>query len=377
MRIVIVAISFCEYVIQQANALSSLGHSVLVVMPSSLVRNTVGADIDYLVHSGVECFVGRERRPWKLAYYTDMIRAVSTFSPDILHIHENGELSSLALLSRFNHKPLAITVHDVTMHPGADSRLKMRRRIIKGLLKKRADVIHLHGETLRDKFRALNPELAGRVTVIPHGALTLFKYWENENIEREPLTCLFFGRMEKYRGLDNLLNTGRTLRETVPGIKIIVAGRGSELVKYKEEMTALGIFEIHDEFIPDKEVFRYFRRASLLLLPYHEASQSGVVAMGFPFGVPVVATGVGSIPEVVVDGRHGKVVLPGDMDGFAEAVRELLADEARLKRMSDCCRESAERQDFSMLSDEFVRLYAKAIARRKRQVHRTHSVENA
>ena len=377
MKIVIAAISFCECVIQQANGLAALGHHVLAVMPSSLVTKTVGADIDGLFHPGVECFASTEERPWKWTYYTDMIRAVSRFSPDILHIHDNGELSTLALLSCFNYKPLVVTIHDVATHPGADSQHKTRRRMIKGLLKRRADVIHLHGVTLCDKFRALNPDLAGKVTVIPHGALTLFNYWENETIEREPRTCLFFGRMEKYRGLDSLLKIGQMLRETVPGIKIIVAGRGSELEKYKEAMTALGIFEVHDSFIPNKDIFRYFRRASLLLLPYHEASQSGVVAMGFPFGLPVVATRVGSIPEAVVDGRHGKIVPPGDTDGFAKAVRELLADGARLKRMSDCCRESAEKQDFNVLSAEFVRLYAKAIALKKRQFYGAHSVENA
>ncbi|OGT31934.1 MAG: hypothetical protein A2W28_04495 [Gammaproteobacteria bacterium RBG_16_51_14] len=365
MRIVISSISFCEYVIQQANGLAGLGHHVLVVMPSSLVKNTVGADIGGLCHPGVECFAYTEERPWKWAYYTDIIRTVSSFSPDVLHFHENGEPGTLALLLRYINKPLVISIHDVTTHPGADTRLKTRRRLIKRLLKMRADVIHLHGETLRDKFNTLYPGLSGRVSVIPHGSLTIFKCWEKEIIKHEPRTVLFFGRMEKYRGLDNLLKIGRILRETVPGIKIIVAGRGSELERYKEEMTNLGIFEIHDGFIPDKDVFRYFRRASLLLLPYHEASQSGVVAMGFPFGVPVVATRVGSIPEVVIDGRHGRIVSPGDVAGFAGAVRDLLADGGRLKRMSDCCLETAEKLDFNVISPEFVRLYIKAIAGEK------------
>jgi glycosyltransferase involved in cell wall biosynthesis len=176
--------------------------------------------------------------------------------------------------------------------------------------------------------------------------------------------------MEKYRGLDNLIKIGRILKETVPGVKIIVAGTGSELKKYKAEMTELGIFEVHDAFIPNKDIFRYFRRASLLLLPYHEASQSGVVSMGFPFGVPVVATAVGSIPEVVIDGINGKIVSAGDVDSFAETVRELLADGEGLKRMSDHCIRSAEQLDFKNLANEFVELYSRAIARKLRSSRR-------
>jgi len=224
----------------------------------------------------------------------------------------------------------------------------------------------LHGEVLHNKFKEMLPDLAGKVIVIPHGTLSLFKYWEKGAIEKEPLTCLFFGRMEKYRGLDNLLKIGLMLKETVPGIKIIVAGTGSELQKYKTEMTALGIFEVHDAFIRNKDVFRYFRRASLLLLPYHEASQSGVVSMGFPFGLPVVATAVGSIPEVVIDGINGKIVSPDDVESFAGTVRQLLADEEGLKRMSDYCIRSAEQLDFRNLADEFVELYSRAIARKRR-----------
>jgi glycosyltransferase involved in cell wall biosynthesis len=98
--------------------------------------------------------------------------------------------------------------------------------------------------------------------------------------------------------------------------------------------------------------------------------------MGLPFGIPIVATGVGSIPEVVVDGRHGKIVPSGDIEGFAEAVRVLLADQPRLKRMSDYCCESARRLDFRNLSHDFVKLYSTAIFRR-RSSHERQCVNHA
>lgn len=363
MRIVIVSISFCEYLIQQANGLAGLGHKVLLVMPASLVQCTVGDDITRLVAPGVECFVYTEVRPWKLAYYSKLIRAVSSFTPDLLHIHDNGEMSTLTLLLFFLSVPVVVTVHDVTTHPGADSQIKTRRRLIQGLLKFRAAVIHLHGEKLRQGFMKRYPSLSTKIAVIPHGALSIFKYWEQDVIEQEAMTCLFFGRMEKYRGLDNLVKVAEILKETVAGIKIIVAGKGTELEKYKAAMMKSGVFEIHDSFVPDQDVYRYFRRASLLLLPYHEASQSGVVSMGFPFGIPVVATRVGSIPEVVLDGRHGVIVEPGNIPAFAEAVRDLLLHGEKIKQMSWHCLESAREFDFSALAVEFEKLYVKAVVR--------------
>jgi glycosyltransferase involved in cell wall biosynthesis len=364
MRIVITSISFCEYVIQQANALAGLGHDIMLIMPEQLVAATVGSEIGKLLAPRVKFWTYdtlERRRP---TFYVSLLRVVSSFSPDVFHIHDNGGVETFALAVRFHRVPLVVTIHDVSPHPGADSWSTTRGKIIRALLKRRADVIHLHGEVLHNKFKEMLPDLADKVSVISHGTLSLFKYWEKGVTEKEPLTCLFFGRMEKYRGLDSLLKIGLILRETVPGIKIIVAGTGSELEKYKAEMTAIGIFEVHDAFIPNKDIFRYFRRASLLLLPYHEASQSGVVSMGFPFGLPVVATAVGSIPEVVIEGINGKIVSAGDVAGFADTVRELLADGAGMKRMSDHCIRSAEQLDFRNLANKFVELYSRAISRK-------------
>lgn len=362
MKILISSISFCEYVIQQANGLAGIGHAVLLFMPAPLVDGTVGEDIEKYLASNVQYYaydvVERRHR----SFYAKLFQTVSTFSPDLLHVHENGELETLALILRYHHAALVVTVHDVATHSGTDSQIKMRRRLIKKLLRRRANVIHLHGERLREELKRISPKLASKSRVIPHGTLSLFKQWECENIAREPLTCLFFGRMEKYRGLDNLLKIGRILKETLPDIRIVVAGRGTELANYNAEMKALGVFEIHDAFIPDKDVHRFFRRASLLLLPYHEASQSGVVLMGLPFGVPVVATAVGSIPDILEDGQHGRIVPVGDLDSFSDAVVELLGDEDRHFQMRTACRELGDSLSFTCLAKDFDALYAYATA---------------
>lgn len=366
MHIVITSTSFCEYLIQQANGLAALGHSVLLVIPAPLPKDTVGVDFARFLAPTIQYFTYNVTGKWRLGFYLELFHAVSVFSPDVLHIHENGEIETFALISRFHRIPLVVTIHDVTTHPGADFQIKLRRRLIKKLLRRRTDLIHLHGEKLREKLKESHPKLACKSAVIPHGALSLFKQWENEPVEREPLTCLFFGRMEKYRGLDNLLKIGTMLKESLPGIRIVAAGRGSELEKYKAKMAALGIFEIHDTFIPNKDVHRFFGRASLLLLPYHEASQSGVVSMALPFGLPVVATDVGSIPETITDGQHGRIVPVGDLDGFAGAVRKLLSDEDLRRQMGTACLQLGESLSFARLAGEFDSLYTHAIEMRRR-----------
>jgi len=361
MRIVIAAISFCEYIIQQANSLAALGHEVLFVLPSPLIRATVGDALESLLHERVAVLACDEQRPWKRGYYQYPLREISRFDPDVIHVHENGEMLTFALMLRFWTKPTIVTIHDVTLHPGADSLMKSRRKIIRMLLRRRANVIHVHGVAPLRKFKHLHPGMTNKVRIIPHGTLSLFTHWANEKVGREALTCLFFGRMEKYRGLDNLMLVGEGLKKTLPGVRIVVAGRGTELEKFKVAMEVLGIFEIHDRFIPNSEVHRFFRRASCVLMPYHEASQSGIVAMALPFGVPIVATNVGAICETVHDGIHGRIVPVGDMASFIEATVDILTKRQRWMKMAEACINLSRSLSFESLAPSFEKLYRQAI----------------
>ena len=86
-------------------------------------------------------------------------------------------------------------------------------------------------------------------------------------------------------------------------------------------------FEIHNRYIPNEEVSNFFDEASVVVLPYVEASQSGVVAISFAFGKPVVVTNVGSLSEVVDHGNTGFVVSPKSVSELANAIIKLLSDD--------------------------------------------------
>lgn len=360
MRIAIFAISFCEYVIQLANALAVRGHSVLLIFPLDLVQRTVGGSFQALLHSHVKAYLYDPSRRRRMGLYRDMLAALRRFDPEVIHFHENGELEVLPILLRFQHLPKVLTVHDVTPHPGS-SGWSVRRKLIARLLASRADRIHVHSDGLKRSMARFRPHLSCNVDVIPHGSLNLFLHWALSDIVTEPSTCLFFGRMAYYRGLDNLMTIADLLKTMVPHCRIIVAGCGPELRRHRSQLERMGVFEIHEAFIPDSQVHVFFRRASLLLLPYHEASQSGLLAMSLSFGLPVVAMAVGAIPEVIVDGVHGKLVPAGDTKAFADAVASLLKLEALRSSMSRACLELAKEYNFTRLAPAYEQFYRNAI----------------
>ena len=85
-------------------------------------------------------------------------------------------------------------------------------------------------------------------------------------------------------------------------------------------------FIIRNYRVPNDELSKLFQKASIVVLPYIEATQSGIVAIAFAYGKPVVVTNVGSLPEVVEDGKHGFVVPPRDEKALANVIIKLLKD---------------------------------------------------
>jgi len=92
-------------------------------------------------------------------------------------------------------------------------------------------------------------------------------------------------------------------------------------------MAAAGCFEVIGRFISAEDIAPLFLQARVVVLPYTEGTQSGVAAMALGYGRPVVATAVGSIPELVRHGENGLLVAPGDSSGLVAALRSIIVDD--------------------------------------------------
>jgi glycosyltransferase involved in cell wall biosynthesis len=121
---------------------------------------------------------------------------------------------------------------------------------------------------------------------------------------------LFFGLIRKYKGLDQLLEAIPLLQHQ--NITLLIAGECYENQKeYEQKIIDLGIQQktkCRFQFIANEEVEPYFKAADLICLPYHNATQSGILMMAYGFGKPVVVTRVGGLPELVKEGKTGVVV---------------------------------------------------------------------
>ena len=160
---------------------------------------------------------------------------------------------------------------------------------------------------------------------------------------------LFFGFIRDYKGLDLLLDAWATVRQLADAPTLLVAGEYyGNREAYEAQIDRLGLRDeivLRTDFIPNEEVRYYFSAASLVVQPYKTATQSGISQMAYHFGVPMVVTGVGGLPEIVPDGEAGYVV-PVDAAAIAAAI-------ARFFSRSD-----AEREGFRQNVRRLARKYA-------------------
>lgn len=122
---------------------------------------------------------------------------------------------------------------------------------------------------------------------------------------------LFFGYIRPYKGLDLLLRSMKYVLNKFP-VKLLVVGEfyedPSRYFKIVEEDGISDFVIFKSEYVPNEEVKIYFSASDVVVLPYISATQSGIVQMAYNFNKPVIATNVGGLPEVVVDGKTGFIV---------------------------------------------------------------------
>ena len=162
---------------------------------------------------------------------------------------------------------------------------------------------------------------------------------------------LFFGRIMAYKGLDVLIEASRAVKNDVSALKLTVAGRGPALDDLRPSLEDDHI-ELRDGFIPDAEVAQAFLDTELIVLPYIEASQSGILALAAAFGKPAIVSDVGEIGGLVRSTGMGLVVPPRDPDALASAIRRVLTNPSLAKELSDASADAA--RDHGLMSRAVV-----------------------
>ena len=320
LKVALVSFDFGEYCIRLASALAEEADVAL------LLPEHEAAGHDALLTPTVRfCPFAKPRlrqAARQVRTIWSIVRRIRQLDPDVVHVQQGHLWLNLALplLGRY---PLVLTVHDPYHHLGDAGSRNTPQAVLDFGFRRAARTI-VHSQRLKQVLVGRCPIAEQTVDVIPHIALGD----EATPIESrdDGATVLFFGRIWPYKGLEHLIRAEPLITAAVPGARIVIAGEGEDFERYRRMMVNPDRFVVWNEYVSDAKRAELFERASVVVLPYVEASQSGVIPLAYRYGKPVVATTVGGLPEAVDDGETGYLVPPRDERALADAVVRLLGD---------------------------------------------------
>ena len=292
------------------------------------------------------------------------------WKPDIVHDTAGSGLAlgAIALAVVARNVAWVVTEHDPVPHLGMGTSFHFR--LARRLIRRQAVHIFVHGPLGKKQIisQGVDPS---RVSIIYHGEIGSFfnQVSRAKDVKREEKTILFFGTLRPNKGVELLIPIADKIHAEFPDVKFIVAGSPkvsrdlkksgwcAKLQVVLREMRLRPYFEVHDRFIPDEEVASFFQRASITLLPYLDATQSGVAMIAMPLGSIVVATRVGDLPYVIQDGKTG-FLAEANVESIVAKLSFVLSHSKEMQKIRDNARTWAEREcSWDRIAGQAVEVY--------------------
>jgi glycosyltransferase involved in cell wall biosynthesis len=240
---------------------------------------------------------------------------------------------AILLVLRFRKKKVVFTVHNVVPHePSLIDRFLTRAVFYFG------DAFIVHSRSNRDdllRYHGLPGEAVYKVHMPVHdmyeGNDKNGKEIRNElRIPSDARVILSFGNLREYKGIDCLIMALSIVVREIPNVHLLIVGQPwTNWDRYKKMIIDLDLRESIStvlEYVPMSSVKNYFSAADLVVLPYKRFdAQSGVGNIALAFGLPLVVTRVGGLPDLVKDERA--VVTPDDVSSLARAITKILRDD--------------------------------------------------
>ena len=306
-----------------------------------------------------------------LVSYTN-VQQISDLNVDIVH-DPTGLFPQVKVFVRYHgidtDHPFVVTRHEVPMNRFSPSRPPvMVEEAIKAILPEiNEDLSIVHTDHQRDALIAQGRMPAEQVSVIPHGAYSVFGDRDDLSTDPEPNTILFFGNVVPPKGIDTIIRAIPQIKSEIPDVKLLIAGDG----RIPNEVQSIidshpENFDIHNYFIPNKDVIDFFARAELVVLPYRSQNgskgHSGALSTAFSFGKPVVASTAGDFRNLVAETGAGTVVPPENPTALADAISTVLTDEEVKAQMSTQSHQMADQLSWERIAEKHVELYERLLS---------------
>jgi D-inositol-3-phosphate glycosyltransferase len=281
-----------------------------------------------------------------LVFYARIFRYTVVSKAKIFHILWNNKIqvfdrTLLTLFYKVAGKKVVLTAHNVNAGR-RDKKDSWLNRITLKSQYKLADHVFVHTKRMKDELVAEFDIKAEKITVIPYGVNNAVPFTQltgeqargRLGLQNDEKVILYFGAIKEYKGLEYLVAAFQQIAAQ-GNYRLIIAGerkKGYEdywrSIQHQIEADPSRDKILQKiEFIPDAETETYFKAADVAVLAYTEIFQSGILFLAFNYGLPVIATDVGSFSEDIVEGKTGFICEPRNTDDLAAKIQGFFQSE--------------------------------------------------
>jgi len=281
-----------------------------------------------------------------LRYYVSLTVYAATAKPKLFHILWNNKFqlldcTLLMFYYRLLGKKVVLTAHNVNAGK-RDLNDSWLNRVSLRIQYSLCDHIFVHTDGMKREIASEFRIPESKVSVIPFGinntvpdtSLSSAEAKRQLDIRNNDKALLFFGNIAPYKGLEYLIAAFRELLNRDTSYRLLVVGKPKGPESYWNQVRrGITSSDIADnvsakiEYVPDEETEVYFKAADVLILPYAHVFQSGVLFLGYSFGLPAIAADVGSLKEEIIDGETGFVFKPRDSSDLARRIENYFNSE--------------------------------------------------
>lgn len=280
-------------------------------------------------------------------YYLNLIQYTATTDSKIFHILWANRffLVDRVLINLYYRafgKKLLLTAHNVNQQQ-RDDRDNWYNRITLRIFYALMHHIFVHTEKMKQQLADDFKVPLNKISVIPFGinntlpntALRKSEARKKLNLNTNAKVFLLFGRLAKYKGLEYAVKALERLVKENGDYRLVIAGKiekghenhWTEIENYIRDHHLEDFVIKKIEHIPEEDVEIYFKSADALVLPYKDIFQSGVLFLAYSFGLPVIASDVGSFREDILEGKTGFICRPGDFEDLSNTLRRYFQSE--------------------------------------------------
>lgn len=260
---------------------------------------------------------------------------IKRIKPDVIIL--DSHMLTYFITTLFNRKRMLMIVHDPFFHSGENLYIdRILRKVHFKLIKNKILLNENQKKEFLDYYKFNSQDIHSSFL----GIYDFLRFHLDHNTfstsKSDQFNILFFGRISPYKGIQYLLDAFVKMLhlDKISNITLTIAGSGNfdfDISSYQK----FDEIRFINEYITPKNLANLINQSSVVVCPYTDATQSGVVMSAYSFKKPVIATNVGGLPEMVEDGKTGLIVEPKSVEEIYDALMKLYNNRTLLNSFSE------------------------------------------